>query len=209
MQKYGVIIIGAGPAGLMAGRVLSKEDINFLIIDSKKEIGKPLRCGEAIRKDGFLKLFKNMNYDFIENTIKEHIFHYDNLKKNVNINCIKIDRPKFEKWLAEPIKDKVKLKVECIDFEIFDNYVKVITNKGNYITDLIILCCGPNFKFQKKFGLIKKKVKVIPCYGGIYNGKFNKDKFDYYYNDRYVGYFWIFPNNMGKANIGFGAYNLK
>ncbi len=52
-NHYDIIIIGAGPAGLMAARELKKQNIKFLIIDSKKEIGLPLRCGEGIREKEF------------------------------------------------------------------------------------------------------------------------------------------------------------
>lgn len=211
MQKYDAIIIGAGPAGLMAGRALNKKNIKFLIIDSKKEIGKPLRCGEGIRENEFLKFFKHKNYDFVKNTVNDHVIYFDNVKKELNFPNLELNRHKFEKWLAKPIKNKIKLKTNCIDIEIIKDYAKVITNKETYITKLVILCNGPNFRFQKKFGMIEKKVKIVPCYGGIYKGKFDKSKCYYYFDKKYsgIGYFWIFPKNEKEANIGFGALNLK
>ena len=51
MQTFDVIIIGAGPAGLMAARELEKNEVNYLIIEAKRRIGFPLKCGEITRQN--------------------------------------------------------------------------------------------------------------------------------------------------------------
>ena len=61
---YDVVIVGVGPAGLMAATKLPKT-FSFLIIDSKKEIGLPIKCGEGIRKKEFIRLFKHKNYPLL------------------------------------------------------------------------------------------------------------------------------------------------
>jgi len=45
-KVYQTIIIGAGPAGLIAGQYLE----NSLILDRKKKIGEPVQCGEGISR---------------------------------------------------------------------------------------------------------------------------------------------------------------
>jgi digeranylgeranylglycerophospholipid reductase len=45
---YDVIIIGAGPAGGMAARQISKKGYKILIIDKKKVVGVPVQCGEGM-----------------------------------------------------------------------------------------------------------------------------------------------------------------
>jgi digeranylgeranylglycerophospholipid reductase len=49
MKTYDVIIIGAGPAGVMAARELEKNNVNYLVMEAKAKIGIPLRCGEITR----------------------------------------------------------------------------------------------------------------------------------------------------------------
>ena len=39
MQIYVVVIIGAGPAGLIAARELEKNNVNYLVIEAKGKIG--------------------------------------------------------------------------------------------------------------------------------------------------------------------------
>jgi cation diffusion facilitator CzcD-associated flavoprotein CzcO len=42
MKLYDAIIIGAGPAGLMATRELENNHINYLILEAKGKVGYPL-----------------------------------------------------------------------------------------------------------------------------------------------------------------------
>ena len=69
MHIYDTIIIGAGPAGLMAAREFEANKINYLIIEAKNKIGLPLKCGEITQQETFLKLFGHTDYPFIRNKI--------------------------------------------------------------------------------------------------------------------------------------------
>ena len=67
MRVYDVIVIGSGIGGLMASRVLSKRNVDFLCIEGKKEVGLPLRCGEGVREEEFVSFFKRTDYPFVKN----------------------------------------------------------------------------------------------------------------------------------------------
>jgi len=202
---YDVVIVGAGPAGLMAATKLPKTS-SFLIIDSKKEIGLPLKCGEGVREEEFIRLFKHKNYPFIKNTVSKHQIIYKDIKRTFKADYLQLDRDKFEKWLAKPIKDKIRLKTKCKDIIIKKDFAEIITNNGKIKTKLIILACGSNFNIQRKYKLLKKNPILLVCYGGMYkNHNHNPDKFYAYFDDKYFGYLWVFPKNKDIANIGFGT----
>lgn len=206
MQEYDVVIIGAGPAGLMAAREL-QDKVNLLVIDPKKKIGLPLRCGEGIREKEFLEFFKTKDFDFVKNTANAHEVVYKNLKRTFYTNFLELDRPKFEQWLAKPISN-IKLNTTCLDVKINKENAVVITNKENYSTKLVIISCGSSFFLQKNLGLINQKQDLVVGYGGIYkNHNLDPNKFYYYFHDDCLGYFWVFPKNKDIANIGFGAFN--
>jgi digeranylgeranylglycerophospholipid reductase len=210
---YDVAIVGAGPAGLMAARNLPKR-LSFLVIDSKKEIGLPLKCGEGVREKEFIELFCNKDYPFVMNTVHEHDVRYKDIKRTFQADYLQLDRPKFEKWLAEPIKNKIKLKTRCKDIIIKEDFAEIVTNKDRIKTKLVILSYGCNFNIQRKYKLIKKNPLLFVCHGGIYkNYNLDKNKFYAYFNDKYFGYLWIFPKSKDIANVGFvaiaGGINVK
>lgn len=51
MKKYDVIIVGAGPAGLMCAEVLSKSDKSVLVLEKNEKFGDKICAGGLTRKD--------------------------------------------------------------------------------------------------------------------------------------------------------------
>ncbi|MBW3003768.1 NAD(P)/FAD-dependent oxidoreductase, partial [Candidatus Woesearchaeota archaeon] len=208
---HDIIIIGAGPAGLMAARTLKAQGVDsFLVIDSKREIGYPLRCGEGIGVHEFHEFFDKAEYGFIRNTGYEHEVVYEDLKRNFSCPFYQLDRPEFERWMSEDIKDHIKLDSKCIDVEFFGDRVEVVTAKERLAARMIIVSYGCNFFIQKKLNIKKIPDIVIAGYGGIYKTKnIDKRKFYYYFDKDYAGYLWVFPKGDDVANIGFGAFELR
>lgn len=198
------MIIGAGAAGLMAARNLGK--ISFLVIEQKERIGLPLKCGEGVRKKGFIRLFGDGDYPFVENIVHKHEIRYKGVRRTFQTDYLQLDRAKFEQWLAKPIRGRIKLKTKCRDIIIKKDFAEIVTDKDKIRTRLAILAYGCNFRIQRKYGLIKKEPILFACCGGIYkNYDLDKNRFYAYFYDKYFGYLWIFPKNKDSANIGFGS----
>ncbi len=211
-MRYNVVIVGAGPAGLMAARTINNK-LSYLLIDSKKEIGEPLRCAEGLREETFRKFFRHTNYDFVKNRVNEHKMVCEDLTRIINAPCLELDRVEFEKWLAEPLKN-IQLETRCEDVAVKKDHVVVKTNKGDIKADLVILCHGTDYHIQKKFGMLKEDVVIAVGIGGLYrNHGLDKDYFYLYFDNDYLGGFWVFPKSREEANIGYVAYekgsNLK
>ena len=214
-----VIIIGAGPAGLMAAKVLKRFTDNFLIIDMKKEIGKPLRCGEGIGVKEFYEFFQDKDYSFIKNKVASHEIIFEDLRRKFEAEFFQLDRKMFEKWLSKDIEDNLKLNTKCVDILFDRNWVEVVSDESRFKAKIIILCYGANYSVQKKLGIklgIKNSPEIlIAGYGGIFKVKsidnkiLDKNKFYYFFDKKYVGYMWVFPKTEKLANIGFGAFNFK
>jgi digeranylgeranylglycerophospholipid reductase len=50
--EYDIIIVGAGPAGSIAARTAARAGVSVLLLEKDREVGYPVRCGEAISKAG-------------------------------------------------------------------------------------------------------------------------------------------------------------
>jgi digeranylgeranylglycerophospholipid reductase len=45
---YDVVVVGAGPAGSTAGRLIAEQGYSVLILEKDRDVGMPVRCGEAV-----------------------------------------------------------------------------------------------------------------------------------------------------------------
>src|SRR4030066_2527156 len=57
-NEYDIIVIGAGPAGSIAARYAAKQGVSVLLLEKDRDVGYPVRCGEAISKAGVEEFIK-------------------------------------------------------------------------------------------------------------------------------------------------------
>lgn len=55
MERFDVVVVGAGPAGSCAARAASEGGARTLIVDRRPEIGQPVQCGEFLPSVGELE----------------------------------------------------------------------------------------------------------------------------------------------------------
>jgi len=46
-DEFDIIVVGAGPAGSMAARFAAEKGVSVLILEKDRDVGYPVRCGEA------------------------------------------------------------------------------------------------------------------------------------------------------------------
>ena len=205
---YKTIIIGAGPAGLIAGNHLR----DALILDKKKEIGKPVQCGEGISKNALAMQGIKPNNDWICCEIYkiERImpsgktigrYHKDSMG-------YVIDREKFEKYLAKDIKAEIRLNIKVVDLRFKDDLWEVITDSGEvFKARHIIGADGPSSIVRRKiFSENQNKMNFISTIEYLIElgNEINTKKVSFFFNNKKYnsGYAWIFPKSKNIANIG-------
>ncbi len=48
MERFDVVVVGAGPAGSLAARAAAEDGARTLLLDHRREIGQPVQCGEFL-----------------------------------------------------------------------------------------------------------------------------------------------------------------
>jgi digeranylgeranylglycerophospholipid reductase len=54
-KEYDIIIVGAGPAGSVAARYAAEQGVSVLLLEKDRDVGYPVRCGEAISKRSLIQ----------------------------------------------------------------------------------------------------------------------------------------------------------
>ena len=200
MKKYDVIIVGCGPAGSAAAKILSKNNINFCMIDKQKFPREKL-CGGGLTNKS-VNLLKKLNFSIekidIKKTEQVEIIA-KNIKKelNLNNNIIMIDRIEFDYNILKQVINNNLFEEENI-INVEGNILK--TNKNEYEFKYIIFADGVNGYSRKlienrNFGFCVE-----------YNSETltNRTILDFGIIDG--GYGWIFPKSK-HTTIGLGIFS--
>ena len=219
-SKYDVVIVGGGPAGSMAAIEISKQGYSVCVLEKDRDIGMPVRCGEAIGYSGLNQFFKpkntwiaseingavlvspdnhHVNVDFKTETgyiLNRRIFDYD-------LSRIVVESG-GEVYTKSYVRDIVMEEgfVKGVIFEYFGEQKKISAN-------LVIGADGLESRVGRWSGIktqIRMKDMESCVQYSVANIDLKPNKMIMYIGDKYApgGYLWIFPKGKGFANIGIG-----
>lgn len=210
-NHFQTIIIGAGPAGLIAGKHLK----DGLILDQKEEIGTPVHCGEGISKKAleaegipadsfFIDCAVHQIERIMPNGASMGQYHQEPIGYIIN-------RTRFEQYLASQVKCPIKLNSKVIDLNFINNKWHVTTENNQVFTaEYIIAADGFNSLARKKFfPESQEQIKFIPAISYFIKTARPLDtkKVKIFLDSQKYpqGYGWIFPKSLHTANIGIGG----
>ena len=208
MEKRKVVIIGAGVAGLYLSKLLENEDINFVTLEKRMDLG---TYGPRIINLDTLNKLKLPRKSLIR-PIKKINFHSPDgstlSKKGNKTRGYVVNLRDIENFLYESIKNKknIRLNHNVVDFDLKEKTVKI--SDGSKIGfDLLIFATGVlGIKFRNKLKL--SHPRNVFCFAVEVDGK--KDITTIIDNDLAPGFYgWIIPLQEGLIEIGFGAEELN
>lgn len=205
-DRYDVIIVGGGPAGLACGLELVRSKCDVLIIEKKQAIGTPVRCGELTSPD----FFKVVGVDRLQATIENDFG-----------SMVLISRTRFEMGLAQEFIDlggTLYTRRWVRDYLPFDGKgvgVKVET-RGEIRavrSRVVVACDGIEATVPRKAGLVNHldPSEIGSCYSAKLEGiRVDPSQFTMGYNPGKDSYFfWIFPSSNNSANVGVGLLGVS
>ena len=222
-QEYDIIVVGAGPAGSMAARFAAEQGVSVLMLEKDRDVGYPVRCGEAISKAG-VEEFITPDPKWIAATISKFSFN----------------APDGTEVILDFGEAGYVLERRIFDYELArtaaDAGAEILTRA--YVNGLIFgdgKVSGVKYEYQGEQKELKSKV-VIAADGvesrvgrwarltthidfrdmesavqiTAANIPVDQNTLYFYFGQDYApqGYFWIFPKGDKKANIGLGVSGL-
>jgi digeranylgeranylglycerophospholipid reductase len=216
-KEFDCIVVGGGPAGSTFARVAAEGGLSVLLLEKDRDIGVPVRCGEAV-SDAGLRIFHEPNPRWIASTINriklvapnETVVEFDLHQKGYIL-----DRRIFDYDLAEfaSIAGAQIVTKAYIDGLIIEDD-KVVGVKGTHVGErfekrakIVVGADGVESRVGRWAGL-KTTVKLKDMECGIQKTvtgiDVNEHMFDFYLSKKWApgGYLWVFPKGKHKANIG-------
>lgn len=214
MEKFDVVVVGAGPAGSTTARFAAEEGLSVLLLDSRREIGWPVQCGELMaRTEEMRKIFPLVqNQEELFDVPSPYVSRPIDIIKMVSPNmrgydipfaCFSTERRLFDKYqadLARKAGATVMTGTKLVRLE--GNHVAV-TTKGDFEGKVIVGADGPFSAVRKSIGLQGPEL-LYPAMSTTMDGEFDDDVYMYFGHVAPGGYGWIIPKS-GGANVGLGA----
>jgi len=213
-----VIVVGAGPSGLIAAEAASVNGANVLVLEEHDEIGKPVNCSGVISLSGLKQLNINPKPRFILNKVKGANFHSPG-GEHFSIEgkeAYVIDREQFDKYLAEvAIRKGTTIRTSCkVDSLMIKkrSIIGVKTDKGEKIESKVVIDAeGLSSKLLKNSNLLTpNKTGVLPAIQFEITDDNKELDFVHVFLSKRIapGFFaWIIPINKHRTRIGLACKN--
>jgi len=221
--EYDIIVVGAGPAGSIAARFAAEHGVSVLMLEKDRDVGYPVRCGEAISKAG-VEEFIEPDPKWIAATISKFSFNAPDSTEVVldfGEAGYVLERRIFDYELARTAANAGAeiLTRAYVNGLLFENG-KVAGVKYEYRGEqkevrakVVIAADGVESRVGRWAGLkthidfrdMESAVQVTAA-----NIPVDQNTLYFYFGQEYApqGYFWIFPKGNNKANIGLGVSGL-
>ncbi|GAB4128877.1 MAG: digeranylgeranylglycerophospholipid reductase [Ignavibacteriales bacterium] len=221
--EYDIIVVGAGPAGSTAARFAASKGVSVIILEKDRDVGYPVRCGEAISKKGLEEFIAPS-----ERFISSHINKFSMISPDNTEVILPLDETGFV------------LERRIFDYELSKLAVKegaeILTRA--YVNGLLFendKVAGVKYEYRGEQKELRSKIVIaadgvesrVGRWAGIKTHTDFRDMEScvqitaanipvdantcyFYFGEEYApkGYFWIFPKANGAANIGLGVSGL-
>ncbi|MEE8181986.1 MAG: NAD(P)/FAD-dependent oxidoreductase [Candidatus Thorarchaeota archaeon] len=215
------IIIGAGPAGLLAASEIAQSGHQVQVLEEHPEIGKPDHCAGLLSASGLKLLGLKPPSDVIQNRVSgARIFSpagQSLLIERGRREALVINRARFDSWLADRARNNgadISTQVKVLGIQTSESHTKVLRIRENGVksersAQVIINAEGSRCQISKALDLpVVSRRNKLPAYQYEVKGAdIDDDIVEMYYGRQIApGFFaWLIPMGEGKARVGLAA----
>ena len=220
-QHFDVAVVGAGPAGSSAARIIAESGIRCMVLDRRSRIGVPVQCGELIPtvreiSDLFphsktMLQVADVPKDIVVNSTRKirlvsprgHSFEFP-FEANI------IDRDRFDQHLADKAEDAgAEFQLNSVVEDRSKKNILKVRGKENVTCAIVIGADGPKSVIAQSIGnsysVPNRDLSTSLQYqmNGI---SVDPSIVEMHFGEQIApgGYAWIIPKGDGVANVGIG-----
>jgi digeranylgeranylglycerophospholipid reductase len=221
-NDYDVIIIGAGPAGSTVARHAAQQGLSVLMLDKRKSIGNPVRCGEGLGAREVIEQGLELPRSVYSTEVKGAKVVAPNGRELIweskETSGWVLERKVFDSWLAQlAIAKGAELKVNrrVVDIIRENGKIKGVKLKSGaeddiyeIKADMVVSAEGMESFTARRMGFptVHRLYDVDTCYQYEMQPYKHDNLIELYFGAKVAprGYVWIFPKDNRRANVGIG-----
>lgn len=203
MEKYDIVIVGAGPAGLSAAKILAEKRRKVLVLEKNIKIGHKICGGGLTTKDFGMGVPESLADKTFNNAVLNTPLARDTIKAK-RPYVATVQREKLGEFMASVAREKgAEIKTDT-EVAMIDNH-KITTSSGQVFSfDYLIGADGSN-SIVRKYLKIPVEKKML-AFQYLVPKKFKNMEFFFNAKLFNTGYAWIFPfNNFTSIGCGVGS----
>ncbi len=211
-----VLIVGAGPSGLIAAEEAARRGKDVLVLEEHAEIGRPCHCAGLLSLDGMRRLGMPADGPFVQNKVRGALFFSPSglsftIERRRPVACV-VNRVLLDRFLArQAMKCGVKIELGHAVHEVLFRETEVLARSGKHTfkANIAIDAEGASSKIVKAAGLEPlDPAYLLPGLQFDLIGVNVDPDYVEIYVDRKIapGFFaWVIPLGEGSARVGLGC----